>query len=415
MADRVNTLRHDLTAIYHLRPWSGAELGCVFEDSDGNILFSKHARTRLVPASNNKLFAATYALAVLGPNYRPKTLIWKSGKEVVIESTGDPLLSPQQLDLAAKQLHLNHKEPVKIWEAYRGGWNGDWELGDLPYYYTAQVDALTLDRGAIELDAVHGKPRLMPHSYGNRIVWTERHNPTFVDTYDPWKHTVELTGQLPNPNGRLDRYALPDPDQVAASRLGIFSGYATTPPQGQPSYVITGQRLEKTMRTCLQISDNNIAENLLMLAASQGQRLTDPYDQALQKERAWYKSNLGFDGYDVILDDGSGLSRENSVQPMTIANLLLWHLQQPNAELWRSLLDHPGGGTMTHRLLKYKIQCKTGSMTRVSAISGYLTLRNGQTIIFSLIENNYNCSGQTTKQLEDKILETVERDLSVGT
>ena len=54
-------------------------------------------------------------------------------------------------------------------------------------------------------------------------------------------------------------------------------------------------------------------------------------------------------------------------------------------------------------------------MTRVSAISGYLTLRNGQTIIFSLIENNYNCSGQTTKQLEDKILETVERDLSVGT
>lgn len=414
-ARQTSQLSQDLNILYDAKEWSGSTLGCIVEDAYGNVLYSRNSDLRIVPASNNKLFAATFALGTLGPNYQPQTLIWDEPNAVIIKSTFDPLLSPAQLKDAAKSLHLDGRKPVKVWEAYRCGWNGSWELGDIPYDYTAQVNALTIDRGAFELKAINGKLQFSPNAYGNKIEWINRKSPQFSDTYDPWKHLCTVSGKLPTQNGTIDGYALPDPDILAANFLGRFAGYVQDVPNRTPDKIIEGQTLEKTIRLCLQISDNNIAENLLMLGASQGKRLEDPYPQALAKERTWLKENVGLTGNEVLLDDGSGLSRENSVQPAAIATLLRWHLNQPIADLWRSLLDYPGTGTLAHRMLNYPIQAKTGSMNRVSAISGYLNLPGQKTIIFSLIENNFNRTGHEAKLLEDEVMKTIAKDLKVGT
>lgn len=408
-------LTQDLNAIYDAPEWGGSTLGCMVEDSDGKVLFSRNADLRIVPASNNKLFAATFALATLGPNYTPKTSIWNGPDAVIIKATGDPMLSPNQLKEAANALNLGQNKPVKVWEAYRCGWNGSWELGDIPYYYTAQVNALTLDRGAFALKVNNGKLEFSPSAYGNRIEWLDRKSDHFSDTYDPWKHLCTVTGKLPTQNGTLDNYALPDTDVLAASFLGKFDGYTSSVPSRSPDYTIRGQSLEKTIRLCLQISDNNIAENLLMLASSNGKQLKDPYAEALKAEREWLKESVGLSGDNVLLDDGSGLSRENSVQPAALVTLLKWHLNQSDAELWRSLLDHPGAGTMLNRLKGFPIQVKTGSLNKVSALSGYMNLPHQKTIVFSIMENNFNRSGHDAKLLEDAVVKAIAKDLTVGT
>lgn len=408
-------LAHDLDAIYADPNWKGALTGCVVEDSDGNVLYGHNADIRLVPASNNKLFSNTFALSVLGKDYEPKTSLWKKPDGIYVVSYGDPLLMPSQLQQAGSELDPDKSLPVKVWQAYAPGWNGDWALGDLPYKYSAPVTAFTVDRGIFRLFGKDGKPYLSPQSYGNTISWTDRSNPKFSDTYDPFTHTVILTGKLPSGSDAIDKYGLPAPAESAALYLGKSFETLKAIPEGVPDKVIYGQPLWKTMQKCLQESDNNIAENMMMMAASNGTQLTDAYDQAPAAEQKFLKDTLGLSRHDVIIDDGSGLSRENNVAPAAIAKLLVWHLQQPTADLWRSLLAHPGVGTMEGRLTKYSLQCKTGSLTRVSALSGYLTIKGGRTIVFSLIENHFSVTGHQAKLLENKVVETIAKDLANGT
>lgn len=408
-------LKQDLDAVYANPDWQGSLTGCLVEDTDGNVLYSRNSDLRLTPASNNKIYANSFALKVLGPDFRPKTCLWKKDGAIWVAAYGSPLLMPDQLKQAAQKFDPTLSLPVKVWQAYAPGWCGDWELGDLGYKYAAPVTAFTIDRGIFRLFNQNGKPVLKPQPFGNKIDWTDRDNPKFNDYFDPFTHTVHLTGKLPKGPDAVDKYAIPKPDLQAALYLGKSFETVSQIPDGPPDEVIYGQPLSKTMTKCLQESDNNIAENMMMMAASNGKQLTDPYDQAPAAEQKFLNDEIGLTRKDVIIDDGSGLSHQNCTSPNALVKLLSWHLKQPTANLWRSMLAHPGAGTMYSRLTNLDLQCKTGSMTRVSSICGYLNLKDGRTILFSLIENNFSATGHQAKLLENKVLETIAKDLSNGT
>jgi len=91
--------------------------------------------------------------------------------------------------------------------------------------------------------------------------------------------------------------------------------------------------------------------------------------------------------------DGSGMSIYNRVTPRMVANFLRWTSQQTWGEAFRATLPVGGvDGTLRRRFagtsLEGRISAKTGTLAGVNALSGFMTTRSGQTLIFSAFAND---------------------------
>ena len=406
------SLKADLDAIVESPKLRGATVGILVTEADGRVLYEHDADRRLLPASNEKLLTCAFALNRLGADFRPNTRFWQEPNALVVRSEGDPTISYESLTKLAKRLNPKRK-PVWVSEAYRAGYPGTWQLDDLPNRYAAPVYALTIDRGSLELWSVDGKVELRPARFDLAITWAGRTGP-FHDELDVFHHRLTLTGELPKATQRLDTLGLPDADFQAAGVLGRSVRFVAETPTRPPDFVYTGDSLSKTLQTCLQMSDNNLAENLLFMAASRGGDLAKPYAEAIPQLKAFLRAEVGLEDTDADMADGCGMSRHDLVTASAINRLLRWALAQPTAALWRSSLDHPGAGTMKTRLAGVPFQGKTGTMERVSALSGYLDA-GGRTVVLTILLNNFTCAAKDAKELENMLVDTITVNVSGGT
>jgi D-alanyl-D-alanine carboxypeptidase/D-alanyl-D-alanine-endopeptidase (penicillin-binding protein 4) len=109
----------------------------------------------------------------------------------------------------------------------------------------------------------------------------------------------------------------------------------------------------------------------------------------------------------IDLYDGCGLSRLNTVSPQQVVNLLKFMSNQPYWEAFYNSLAIGGiDGTLTGRLsgpkVSGRIYAKTGSIGGVSALSGYLTAKNGKMFAFSIMVNNIY-RAKLARRIEDYI------------
>lgn len=106
--------------------------------------------------------------------------------------------------------------------------------------------------------------------------------------------------------------------------------------------------------------------------------------------------------------DGSGLSRYNLITPNLLVSILEYLYKSPNKETVFSAFPIGGQeGTLRNRLKNiknYKVIAKSGSMTGVNCLSGYLTQKGKDTIAFSILINNSNLSPQNLRDIQDKIV-----------
>jgi PBP4 family serine-type D-alanyl-D-alanine carboxypeptidase len=95
-----------------------------------------------------------------------------------------------------------------------------------------------------------------------------------------------------------------------------------------------------------------------------------------------------------VISDGSGLSRMNLVSPQLICSLLEYMSRHRDAETYRRSLPIAGvDGTLRRRMLDTpaanNARAKTGTLSHVTALSGYVRARNGELLVFSVMTNNY--------------------------
>ncbi len=360
----------------------GALVAAYATTLDGKPVFARNEAVRVMPASNQKLLTAAFALSALGPDARQATRVWKEPTRNVVRAEGDPLLTRDDL----LRLDVDRAKPVFVSEAYAPGIPEGWQQDYLKDRYGASVYALSVDDAAFELWANDGKPELRPAPYsvaisqspGERLDWR----------YDPFARTLVVSGPLPKKTGRLDTLATPRADLAAASLLGVDPQTTTDVPSRPADIVLPGHTVAEQVAACLPPSDNNIAEHLLLNAAhAEGE---NPYPAAEAKLQAFLEGTVGLLKNDVLPRDGSGLGRQNLVTARAMVGLLRWADRQPTREVWRSALAKAGGlGTLKNRLVDVSFMGKTGSLNRVLALSGYLKRRDGTEIALSVIVNHY--------------------------
>ncbi len=385
----------------------GASVAAVVTDLDGRILYAHNPGLHVMPASNMKLFSNAFALYELGPSWRPETRIWKEPTRTVVDSTGDPLLTYGQLTQVRSQLLLEPNLPVYVREAYAPGWRDNWEYGDLPNKFAAPVCAFTVDRGSFEIWAKHGRPDFRPYAYGTKIVETVLPAGTLT-VYDPFRRTLFADKSAFRKDGLVDTLSLPRPDDAAAQVLGSRLIVSDDLPSRPPDVVLKGTPVGEVVKACLPPSENQLAEQLLMLGARrEGSLGPDEYRTALHRITDFLVRVVGVDAGELRIDDGSGLSRHNYVTARAITQLLAWENRQPTAELWRGALAHAGTGTLAHRLNGLTFAGKTGSLDMVVALSGYLETAEHQTRIVSIVLNEFGCSESEARAIADKFVRAV--------
>ncbi|NJR67292.1 MAG: hypothetical protein HC771_00495 [Synechococcales cyanobacterium CRU_2_2] len=122
-------------------------------------------------------------------------------------------------------------------------------------------------------------------------------------------------------------------------------------------------------------------------------------------------SNLGIPPQAFRQVDGSGLSRQNSTTPATLVTLLKAMRDHPESEqFYRSLPISGVSGTLKNRftgtLVQGLVHAKTGTLTGVRALSGYLEHPVYGSMVFSILVNQAD-RGESLRQGIDEIVTTV--------
>jgi D-alanyl-D-alanine carboxypeptidase/D-alanyl-D-alanine-endopeptidase (penicillin-binding protein 4) len=121
-----------------------------------------------------------------------------------------------------------------------------------------------------------------------------------------------------------------------------------------------------------------------------------------------FLNEAGVEAGTYTLSDGSGLSRLDLVTPSAVVKLLRHMYLSPARENFISLLPIGGqDGTLRARFAdgpaSGRIHAKTGSLSHVSALSGYAQKPSGKWVAFSILVNNYNGSAADIHAVMDKI------------
>lgn len=403
-------LQTRLDALLAVPDLDGAIVCATVADDQGRILYDHNGGLRVSPASNEKLFSAAFALWELGPDYRPTTSFWKLPDRIVVQSGGDPSMSHDELRKVGESIDPDGSLPVYANETYAPEIPGGWEMGDLPNRYAGPVAAFSVDQSGFEIWDRGGRPHLEPESYGVTIRPAPGTGPSL--SYDPIARVVSAGGPFPKTDRRLDTLAVPSADGAAASLLGKWKGRTDQVPSDPPTLTLQGQPLSQIISTCLHRSDNNMAENLLLMGAEhEGALSAEPYRVALRRLKEFETRVVGIGPLDTSPRDGSGLTRANLATTHAIVKLLAWADAQPTAQLWRSSLASPSTGTLSHRLNGLKFFGKTGTLSSVTALSGYLQASNGRNLIVSVIVNGYSCSEAQAVAAVDGFYRFVSEDV----
>ena len=120
----------------------------------------------------------------------------------------------------------------------------------------------------------------------------------------------------------------------------------------------------------------------------------------------------GIDAGDFVFYDGSGLSPQDMITPRAITRLLTYAARQSWGSTYRASLPVGGiDGTLAGRFaepsLKGKVFAKTGTLSEVHGLSGYLVAASGKTLTFSVIVNDRTPTGDAARVAMDKIVAAI--------
>jgi len=357
----------------------------VADADDGEEVFERRGNNRRILASNTKLFTTAAALDRIGANARLRTTVVTGGEiedgvlrgNLFLVGDGDPALSGRSF-------------------ARRHGLPGT-PLGRL----AAQVKRAGIKRVTGELyadDSIFDGVRGVPDSGGRTSPYIgplsglsyneNRAGGGFVS--NPETFTAEQFRQ-----GLLNRGI--DVGKVSERRA----------PEGvEPLAMTRSERLDEIVEATNQPSNNFFAEMLLKrLDAVDGDQGTTAGGA---KEAEEFANELGTDVNQV---DGSGLTRSNTASPQEVGELLLAMRTHPAERAFKRSLPKAGRqGTLAGRMkgtaAEGKCRAKTGTISGVSALSGYCRAK-GTTVVFSALMNGVDVTRART--IQDRIAGVLAR------
>ena len=467
-ASSTDRLQADLAAIFTAPQFERSLWSVLVVPSDASTaLFTLNAAKLMMPASTMKIITAASAGELLGWEHQFETSVVTTAPvdrgilrgDLVVIGGGDPSISersdmPGALRTIARRIReagITHIEGGVIGHDDLfddRGFGDGWTLDNIPYGYSAPVTALQYNEGSVDLviraGAESGVPvtiSVRPEGSGleidNRLV-TVAESGTGALTLQrgPGSSHLVVQGQIPAKALPFVRTASVDnPTRFFASALrhaligegvrvagdAIDIDELETKPDLSGARTLTTHKsapLRQLVSSMMKVSQNQCAEMLLRhlgVSRRNGESATAEAisetsaklgaKRARDVLQAW---NISEDS--LVIADGSGLSRYNYVTSEALVRILqIMRADSKHASAFGESLPIAGrDGTLSRRLAgtaaEGKVRAKTGTVDNVRAIAGYVETADGETLLFSMIANNFTAATGAVDAAADKAL-----------
>ena len=420
--------------------------------ASGESLVELNASMPRQPASTMKLVPTWAALELLGPAYAWKTRAWSDAPvakgvlkgNLYLQGGGDPLLTIERwwrfvTDLRQTGLRVIEGDIV-IDQTRFAALNERPEDFDGKSWRTYNVlpDALLVNWQSADFvvrpadDDSGVEIAIQPFPAGlvvdNRVVLTAgrcagRNRRITITSPDDAPERVVVTGRLSASCGpQTFHRAIMQPAEYAYGTFvtlwrqqgGEFSGgmlRAPTPPAARLLLTQESQSLEEIVRVTNKYSSNVMARTLLLTVAAEtsGTPATASAGEASIREMF---ASRGLEFPELVIGNGSGLSREARISGDSMARLLISAWKSRYAPKFLASLALGGlDGTLRRRFEKMddpsRIRMKTGTLKNVSTIAGYVTGQSGRHYAVAVYINHPGVQNGVGELIQGAVIEWV--------
>ena len=316
-----------------------------------------------------------------------------------------------------------------------------WEWDDLQWSYGAQVSALTVNDNTIDLTVKPGEkigapvvitsgPPATFMTIANRAVTSGRGSKSDLQVFRGLgANTLEVSGSLPiGDNGFTSGVAIPDPAlafvlmlrdalvkrgvkidgrvrtvdarsgaSIVPNPLGAVVQNPKVPPQPMPVEIANIQSppfsliASQTLKPSQNLYTEIILRTLGKLNSVSASQTNEEAGLIIVRN---FLRQAGASESDLALNDGSGLSRNDMITANATVHLLTYMSKHRYFAQFREALPIAGvDGTLRTRMkgtpAEGNLRAKTGSLSSVASLSGYVTTAAGEHLVFSMMLNNY--------------------------
>jgi len=439
-----------------------AHWGVLIESLDtGEIWYEQNADKMFIPASNEKIPTSAAALLTLGPDFTFETNLYHSGVisdsvlhgDIIVKSNGDPTLyarffnDPRDpffswadtlLKMGIKKVEGDIIGDDNSFDDQKYG-NG-WSLDNLGYWHSAESGALQFNENNVDLQILSpanlkdsakiipnvesdyfnivnktiivntGRTRInIDRPYGtNEIIvsgFVHTGNDTLKRTPSIWNPTLFYTTVLKETfenKGIQVTGKARDCDDIPMWDFQPLGNDLILKHHSPP--------LKNILKFLMKKSQNMYAETMVRIMGLMNSGSGCFYEG--KKVIEHILENFGIEPGTYSYSDGSGMSRYNYISPRQIYKILKGMRQSKYWETWKEIQPIAGvDGTLKRRMKGTKaegnVRAKTGTISNVRGLSGYLTTSDGEEIVFSFLVNGHLLSSRDTELITDSVLEFI--------
>lgn len=426
---------------------------------DGKIWYERNQDKLFMPASNQKIPTTACALLNLGPDYMFKTYIQTNGViedsvlkgDLIIFSNGDPTIYDRFFDspltvfrmwvdsLKAKGINKIAGDIIGNDNAFDdqsigSGWSHDY----LDAWYAAEIGALQFNENVLDINiikpkTISDKTIIEPNVESNYFTIID--SLTITDTgrtrvryfrefgtneillkgrITPGDDTLTVSPSIYNPTlfyvtklkevfeeGGIEVEGKPvDVDDISLVKIqnaGVLFEH-TSPP------------LKDIIKVLLKRSQNLYAETMTRALGYEKFGIGSFRNGEMVVEETLQQIGIEPETYSYA--DGSGLTRYNFISPNEIVKILEYMYNSEYSEYWIDALPIAGvDGTLKYRMrgtaAEGNVKAKTGTISNVRGLSGYVTTADGQRLVFSFLVNAHLRSTADTEYITDNVLRMI--------
>ena len=427
----------------------------IYNLTQKKVLYQKNHKLLLHPASNMKILTSTAGLKFLGKEYQFKTALYYEGEIIDSVLVGhlyvvggcDPDFTLN--DLEALTQSLKNSGIIKITGNIYGDvsmkdslfWGNGWMWDDDPSTDAPYMSALNINDNAVTItgEYVEISNKLNFNSIPE-TNYIEIINDVNIDTSDgdtrvvvdrDWINRTNkflVNGNFSKngfnrKNNYSEQFNIYKPEDYfltlfkeSLEKNGIkFSGDLHIKSlQNSPNHIFTFSRLYDSVIVNLNKTSDNLSTEMTLLA------LAEKYfgKPASAKNGLKMIDSLiiicGLNPKDYRLVDGSGVSHYNLVTAeLLLAVLKYFYYSEPDlfAVLYNSFPVAGVDGTLENRMEKTKaennVHAKTGTLSGVASLSGYVKNKKGNMIVFSILVQNYVGNSKQARDFIDAVCEVL--------
>ncbi len=408
----------------------GAVSVSVKDTTTGKVVYRLNDKQPTMPASTLKLITLGASLDTLGYDYEFSTKLYKTtNNDLYLKLGADPFLTSGGLNTlmekAVKEKKITSPKIIYIDDYIfdKTEWGEGWQWDDDLNPLMPKFSAYNIDKNLLSIIISPTNPGSPAQIYTNKfypitfmnLVTTGTENDIELNRNNSIAPNIlnisgtinkQITEEIPINNPKR-YFILRLEDAIQSAKMDYYGGFPQKKTPTTNVYLVAEIKhpISQAIKAILMDSNNFVAETVFKLAGAKLVNNTGSLQHSQEMLNAYF-NKIGIDAQDIKIVDGSGVSKNNIITANFMTDYLV---KQFKNETLKNSMPTAGEGTLKNRMLYFKdnLRAKTGTLSDVSGIAGYITSRSGKTYAFDIMINDPKTKSNDKKSLEEYIIRDI--------